>query len=129
MSDLHAHTAAIVAANLHGRNLSPTEVAAQIEAAYAALSNAGSKPPTPPAPDLPSNAQIRASIMPEALISFIDGIKYKTLKRHLTSKGLTPVQYRERYGLPSDYPMVAPAYSAKRSALAKAAGLGVRQAA
>ncbi|MCJ2053502.1 MucR family transcriptional regulator, partial [Methylobacterium sp. J-070] len=55
---------------------------------------------------------------------FIDGKTYKTLKRHLTSHGLDPKAYRDRYGLPADYPMVAPSYAAQRSALAKAIGLG-----
>src|SRR3954467_12087356 len=69
-------------------------------------------------------AQIRKSITPDALISFIDGKPYKTLKRHLTGHGLDPYSYRQRYGLPSDYPMVAASYAAQRSELAKAIGLG-----
>ena len=69
-------------------------------------------------------AQIRKSVQPDGLISFIDGRTYKTLKRHLTSHGLTPQHYCEQFGLPSDYPMVALSYSEKRSSLAKAAGLG-----
>lgn len=72
----------------------------------------------------PSAAQIRKSIQPDGLVSFIDGKSYKTLKRHLTGHGLDPRAYRERYGLPADYPMVAPNYAAQRSALAKAIGLG-----
>lgn len=69
-------------------------------------------------------AQIRQSVMPDALISFIDGKPYKTLKRHLASHGLDPSSYRERYGLPSDYPMVAQGYAEQRSQIAKAIGLG-----
>jgi predicted transcriptional regulator len=69
--------------------------------------------------------EIRKSMKPDALISFIDGKPYKTLKRHLTSHGLTPKDYRTRFGLPDDYPMVAAGYAAKRSALAKAIRLGV----
>ncbi len=69
--------------------------------------------------------EIRKSMKPDALISFIDGKPYKTLKRHLTSHGLTPDGYRARFGLPDDYPMVAAGYAARRSALAKAIGLGV----
>jgi len=61
---------------------------------------------------------------PEHIISMIDGRPYKTLRRHLSSNGLTPDDYRQRYGLRADYPMVAPAYSASRSALAKTIGLG-----
>ena len=129
MSDLHQHAAAIVAANIHGHNLPPDKIAAQIHAAYVALSNAGHEPPKEPVPEFPSKAQIRASLTPDALVSFIDGSRHKLLKRHLTNNGLTPAQYRERFGLPHDYPMVAPNYSARRSALAKAIGLGVRAAA
>jgi predicted transcriptional regulator len=72
----------------------------------------------------PSPAQIRKSVQQDGLTSFVDGKTYKTLKRHLTANGLTPQEYRERYGLPSDYPMVAPSYAEQRSALAKAIGLG-----
>lgn len=61
---------------------------------------------------------------PERIISLIDGKPYKTLKRHLAINGLTPAQYRERYGLKADYPMVAPAYAETRRQLAKKIGLG-----
>ena len=61
---------------------------------------------------------------PEYIVSMIDGRKYRSLKRHLSANGLTPVQYRERYGLKADYPTTAPAYSAVRSAAARATGLG-----
>ena len=74
--------------------------------------------------DRPSAAQIRKSVRPDGIVSFIDGKTYKTLKRHLTSHGLDPRAYRDRYGLPTDYPMGAPAYAEQRSALAKAIGLG-----
>lgn len=72
----------------------------------------------------PSAAQIRKSVRPDGIMSFVDGKTYKTLKRHLTSRGLDPRSYRDRYGLPVDYPMVAPSYAERRSALAKAIGLG-----
>lgn len=61
---------------------------------------------------------------PEHIISLIDGRPYKTLKRHLANNGLTPAEYRTRFGLKSDYPMVAPAYAERRRTLAKAIGLG-----
>ncbi len=77
-----------------------------------------------PARALLSRGQVRKSITPDALVSFEDGKSYKTLRRHLSVKGLTPETYREKWGLPSDYPMVAPSYSAARSALAKSLGLG-----
>jgi predicted transcriptional regulator len=72
----------------------------------------------------PSPAQIRKSVRDDGIVSFVDGKTYKTLKRHLSSHGLDPRSYRERYSLPADYPMVAPSYAAQRSALAKAIGLG-----
>jgi|SRR6185312_4587537 len=71
-------------------------------------------------------AQIKKSISPDVLISFEDGRPYKTLRRHLSVRGLTPEQYREKWGLPSDYPMVSPNYSATRSRMAKQLGLGGR---
>lgn len=72
--------------------------------------------------------EIAASIQRDGLISFIDGRPYKTLKRHLTAHGLTPERYRAQYGLPADYPMVAPGYAAKRSEIAKAIQLGHKAA-
>jgi predicted transcriptional regulator len=86
-----------------------------------------------PAPETPAvmaeerkltPAQIRKSITREALISFEDNKPYKTLRRHLAVKGLTPEQYREKWGLAKDYPMVSPGYSEARSNMAKALGLG-----
>jgi predicted transcriptional regulator len=67
---------------------------------------------------------IRKSIAPDYLICLDDGKKFKSLKRHLAALGMTPEQYRAKWKLPSDYPMVAPEYAAKRSELAKAIGLG-----
>jgi len=83
-------------------------------------------PETPAQDDIEkaTSGQIKKSITPDALISFIDGKPYKTLKRHLTTHGLDFETYRRRYGLPNDYPTVAANYSAARSALAKDLGLG-----
>ena len=72
----------------------------------------------------PTAAQIRKSLAHDGIVSFIDGKAYKTLKRHLTSHGLNPYSYRQRYGLPSDYPMTAMSYSEQRSQIAKNIGLG-----
>jgi predicted transcriptional regulator len=65
---------------------------------------------------------------PAHIISMIDGKPYKTLTRHLSTNGLTPAQYRERYGLKPDYPMTAPAYSEQRRQMAKKIGLGRKPA-
>ncbi|SDM72279.1 Predicted transcriptional regulator [Methylobacterium phyllostachyos] len=69
-------------------------------------------------------AQIRKSITKDHLVSFEDGKPYKTLRRHLTLRGLSPEAYRAKWGLPRDYPMTAESYSAQRSELARALGLG-----
>ena len=76
------------------------------------------------APAKPSKREIAKSLTSEALISFMDGKPYKTLKRHLAGHGLDMASYRERFGLPFDYPSVAPGYSAHRSEMAKKLGLG-----
>ncbi|QNE30752.1 transcriptional regulator [Sphingomonas sp. NBWT7] len=77
------------------------------------------------APEFERAVSVRKSLAdPEFIVSMIDGKKYRTLKRHLTTNGLTPDQYRDRYNLPPSYPMTSPSYSAARSATAKAIGLG-----
>ncbi len=78
------------------------------------------KPIEAPSPAVP----VKKSITPDHLISLEDGKRYKSLKRHLRKHGLTPEQYRAKWGLPSDYPMVAANYAAQRSELAKSLGLG-----
>jgi predicted transcriptional regulator len=85
--------------------------------------------PTAPAPARPEPAvPIRRSVTPEYLICLEDGKKLKMLKRYLmTTYGLTPEQYREKWDLPKDYPMVAPNYALRRSTLAKESGLGRRR--
>ncbi len=75
--------------------------------------------PTPP-------VSIKKSITDDYLVSLEDGQRYKSLKRHLSKRGLTPDEYRAKWGLPRDYPMVAPAYGRARSELAKVIGLGRR---
>lgn len=79
-----------------------------------------------PEPVALSKSDVRKSITTSALVSFEDNKPYKSLKRHLSSRGMTPAEYRAKWGLPLDYPMVHPAYSAQRSALAKAIGLGAK---
>ncbi|MBY0297432.1 MAG: MucR family transcriptional regulator [Methylobacterium sp.] len=86
--------------------------------------------PLPPAAEetpKATPAQIKKSITPDTLISFLDGKPYKSLKRHLTKHGMTPEEYRTKFGLPRDYPMVAASYAAQRSELAKSLGLGQRR--
>jgi predicted transcriptional regulator len=121
--------AEIVAAYVKNNSVSPSELPKLLTNVYAALNGlaTGHSAPVPvaePAVEKATPAQIRKSIRPDALISFVDGKPYKTLKRHLGTHGLDPHSYRQRYGLPSDYPTVAPSYAAQRSALAKGFGLG-----
>ena len=89
-----------------------------------ALSQLGAVEAVPKTEALVPAVPIRKSITPSFLICLDDGKKLKTLKRHLTSLGMTPDQYRAKWGLPDSYPMVAPEYAATRSALAKKSGLG-----
>ena len=70
---------------------------------------------------------IRKSVTPDYLICLDDGLKFKSLRRHLTTLGMTPEQYRLKWNLPGDYPMVAPNYAAQRSALAKSFGFGLQE--
>ncbi|WP_457106205.1 MucR family transcriptional regulator [Methylobacterium sp. P5_C11] len=118
-------TTAIVAAYVSKNSVRPADLPALLAEVHTALSGlAGTSASAEPKADKASPSQIRKSITPDALISFIDGKPYKTLKRHLSGAGMTIEEYRERFGLPRDYPSTAANYSAQRSALAKNAGLG-----
>ena len=120
-----AAVADLVSAYVSNNSVRPGDLPDLIASVHGALVSLN-KPagPTEEQVEKPTPAQIRKSITPDALISFIDGKPYKTLKRHLTGHGLDPHSYRARYGLPADYPTVAANYAAQRSALAKAIGLG-----
>ena len=123
--------AEILAAYVINNSVSASELPKLLTNVHAALggiasghSASASATETAPAVEKATPAQIRKSITPDALISFVDGKPYKTLKRHLGKHGLDPQAYRQRYGLPNDYPMVTASYTAQRSALAKSIGLG-----
>jgi predicted transcriptional regulator len=90
-----------------------------VHSALATLSKPKASPeePTPPVP-------IKSTVRPDYIISLEDGRRYKSMRRHLAARGLTPEQYREKWGLRPDYPMVAANYSKARSELAKALGFG-----
>lgn len=126
-TDLLALTTEIVAAHLGNNSVPSPEIPAIIERVYKTLAGLGADPQTPvqsterPQPAVP----IRKSVMPDYLVCLEDGKKLKMLKRHLkTAYGMTPEQYRDRWGLSADYPMVAPNYAKTRSKLAKDIGLG-----
>jgi predicted transcriptional regulator len=119
-------TATIVASYVERNKIAPTELESLIHRVYGALAMLDKEPAHIEAQEKATPAQIKRSIRPDALISFIDGRPYTLLRRHLTAHGLTPQEYRARFGLPNDYPMTAPHYTAKRSEFAKASGLGVK---
>ena len=115
-----------VAAFVSNNPLPKSELAALIEAVHSAIVRLAAEPESAPlqvevkTPAVP----IRRSVTPDFLICLDDGKRFKSLRRHLTGLGMTPEQYREKWNLPSDYPMVAPNYALQRSALAKQIGLG-----
>jgi len=125
--DLLALTTEIVAAHLANNTVSPQEIPAIIESVYRTLANVNGES-APVSTERPQPAvPIRKSVMPDYLICLEDGKKLKMLKRHLmTAYKMTPEQYRDRWGLPADYPMVAPNYARQRSRLAKDIGLGTK---
>ena len=118
-------TAEVVAAYVTKNHVRAAELPELISTVHASLAGMGSAPVAEPEPSkLVPPVSIRKSITDDYLISLEDGKQYKSLKRHLTGHGLTPAEYRSKWGLPNDYPMVAPAYARARSELAKSIGLG-----
>ena len=123
--ELLSLTTEIVASFAGNNAVATTDLPALISSVFAALRSAGDaqveQAAEAPVPAVP----IKKSVGPDFIICLEDGKKLKMLKRHLaTSYNMTPEQYRQRWGLAKDYPMVAPAYAAQRSALAKQIGLG-----
>lgn len=119
-------TTEIVSAFVSNSTLAPSELPELIHQVHKALSElATGATPTPVAQPQQPAVSIKKSITPEYIICLEDGRKFKSLKRHLRTKyDLSPEQYRAKWGLPKDYPMVAPNYAAARSNLAKQSGLG-----
>jgi predicted transcriptional regulator len=124
-TDVMGLTADIVASYVSGNKMSATDLTGFIAQVHAALSSA-SRGKTEPVPqNLEPAVPIKNSVKPDYIVCLEDGKKYKSLKRHLrTLYNMTPEQYRAKWGLKFDYPMVAPAYAARRSELAKSIGLG-----
>ena len=125
-SELLALTTDIVASHVANNTVAVADLSQLIQQVYSALAGVGSavgaaERPNPAVP-------IKRSITPDYVVCLEDGKKLKMLKRHLKTRyNLTPDEYRERWGLPADYPMVAPNYAKQRSALAKKIGLGTKR--
>ena len=126
-SDPIGLAAEIVSAFVANNSLPLAELPGLIQSVHAALTKIASGAATPGTaePTAPAAAvTVRRSITPDYLICLDDGRKFKSLRRHLAGLGMTPEQYRAKWNLPGDYPMVAPNYAAQRSELAKKIGLG-----
>ena len=120
-----ALTAQIVSSHVANNRTELAELPALIEDIYAALAGLGAPAGHRDRPQ--PFVAIKKSVTPEYIICLEDGKKLKMLKRHLmTAYNMSPKEYRERWGLPLDYPMVAPSYAKQRSSLAKKIGLGTR---
>ncbi|MFT3673548.1 MucR family transcriptional regulator [Aestuariivirga sp.] len=120
-------TAQIVASYLSRNDIPRSELPLLMSDVHQALLVVQSGGIARSSPDLtPRKSEIKRSIFPEYIVCLEDGKRFKSLRRHLRDKfGLTPEQYRLKWGLPSDYPMTAPRFSELRSSLAKSMGLGV----
>lgn len=118
-------TAQIVSAHVSNNSVSPDALPSLIQEVYKTLAGVGREQiePERPQPAVP----VKKSVFPDHIVCLEDGKKLKMLKRHLkTAYNMTPEQYRERWGLGPDYPMVAPNYARHRSSLAKKIGLGTK---
>jgi predicted transcriptional regulator len=120
-------TADIVSAHVSNNSVAVNDVPGLIQNIHSALSQLGTTTPEPEVKQEPA-VSVRASIKPDYIVCLEDGKKLKMLKRHLmTHYNLTPEQYRAKWNLPADYPMVAPNYAEQRRTLAKKIGLGTRK--
>ena len=123
--DVLGLTARIVSAHISHNNTAADALPGLIQEIYRTLSTVGAVTAQPPKPE--PAVSPKKSVFPDYIVCLEDGKKLKMLKRHLkTSYNLTPEQYRERWGLDTSYPMVAPNYAERRSALAKSIGLGTK---
>lgn len=123
--DVLGLTAQIVSAHVSNNLVAPDALPALIQNVYRTLAGVGKEnaPAEKPQPAVP----VKRSVFPDYIVCLEDGKKLKMLKRHLkTAYNMSPEQYRERWGLPADYPIVAPNYTRHRSSLAKKIGLGTK---
>jgi predicted transcriptional regulator len=123
-NDLLALTADIVSSHVANNSVAVNDLPTLIQNVYASLSGLGTPTAAPEVRAEPA-VPVRSSIKPDYIVCLEDGKKLKMLKRHLmTAYGMTPDDYRTKWGLPADYPMVAPNYAEARRVLAKSIGLG-----
>ena len=121
-------TAEIVSAYVSNNTVASADIPALINHVHSALVRVSNGEGQPSGEALKPAVPIKRSISPDYIVCLEDGKKFKSLKRHLRSQySMTPEQYREKWGLPHDYPMVAPAYAKARSALAHQMGLGQKR--
>lgn len=121
-------TAKIVAAYVSNNSINSTDLPQLINDTHAALARATGQTVETEREEQRPKVAVKKSVMPDYIICLEDGKKFKSLKRHLrTHYNMTPEEYREKWGLPHDYPMVAPNYARQRSDLAKKMGLGTRR--
>ncbi len=124
-AEILALTSEIVSSHVANNSVAMSDVPGMIEQVFGVLLKLGAPAVEEPAERPKAAVSIRRSITPDYIICLEDGKKLKMLKRHLrTAYNITPEEYRERWGLPADYPMVAPNYAAQRRRLAKKIGLG-----
>ncbi|QCO07393.1 MucR family transcriptional regulator [Azospirillum argentinense] len=122
---LQALTAQVVAAYVGNHNVAPDKIPDLVSITFGALATVGHEAPKPEPVELRPAVPVKKSVMPDYIVCLEDGKKLKMLKRYLrTAFGMTPEEYRAKWGLPADYPMTAPNYAAKRSEFAKQIGLG-----
>lgn len=126
-SDYVSLSADVISAYVTNNRVSQSELPALIQSVHDALKMAAIGKSEPRAEPLVPPHPINRTVHKDYIISLEDGRKYRSLRRHLSSRGLTPEQYRAKWGLRPDYPMVSPAYSAVRSEMAKALGLGQKR--
>lgn len=125
-NDILELTAEIVSAHVSNNSVPLSDLPGLIQEVYRTLAAVGTQPAQPerPQPSVP----VKKSVTPDYLICLEDGKKLKMLKRHLMTRyGMTPDDYRTKWGLPGDYPMVAPNYAEQRRTLAKSIGLGTKR--
>lgn len=124
-SDLLDMTAGIVSAYVGNNTVAATDLPALIRQVHSALAAVGDPAEAAPAAPKEPAVPVKRSISPDHLVCLEDGRKFKSLKRHLRTKyDMSPEEYRAKWNLPKDYPMVAPNYAKARSELAKSMGLG-----